>query len=245
VLKFTRMNSVLNKDYLEFSIGVFFSTAGFVFYYFTNRLVKRGHRLDSPDNPEDNSRKIIFQRLFGAFVFGVLPSVLFLIFSSRPMNEIGLTNFIPSHTLIMTLIAAIIIVPMNYFNARQPSNLNMYPQIRVRTWSPSLVIASSLGWIVYLFAYELLFRGILLFSSLDLMGFWPATILNAGIYSLVHIPKGAKESLGAIPMGILLCFLVVTTGSFWVAFFVHISLALTNEWFSLYHHPVINVRSRT
>ena len=198
-----------------------------------------------PEKPGDNSRKILFQRLFGAFVFGVLPSVLFLIFSARPMNEVGLTDYIPNRTLFLTLVAAVIIIPMNYFNAKQPLNLDTYPQIRVREWTFSLVVLSSLSWIVYLFAYELLFRGVLFFSSLDIMGFWPSAILNAGIYSLVHIPKGAKESLGAIPMGIFLCYLVYATGSFWVAFFIHILLALTNEWFSLYHHPSISVNFKT
>ncbi len=187
---------------------------------------------------------MLFQRLFGAFIFGVLPSVLFLTISARPMNEIGLTNYIPPHTFILTVIAFAAILPVNYLNARHPSNLAMYPQIRVKKWPVSLLILSGLSWIVYLFAYELLFRGILFFSSMDLLGFWPSVILNAGIYSLVHIPKGAKEALAAIPMGILLCWLVFITGSFWVAFFVHILLALTNEWFSLYHHPTISLKKR-
>ncbi len=236
------MSSLFERDYFEFSLGIFFSTIGFVLYYFLNQRVKSGRRLEHSENAWDNSRKILFQRLFGAFIFGGLPSVIFLIFSSRPMNEIGLTDFIPYETLYMTLAAAIIIVPINYFNARHPSNLEMYPQIRVRHWPVSLVILSALSWIVYLFAYELLFRGFLLFSSYDLIGFWPSALLNTGIYSLVHLPKGAKEALGAVPMGILLCYLVIITGSFWVAFFIHILLALTNEWFSLHHHPGIFVK---
>ncbi len=236
------MNSTFSKDYFDFCLGVFFSTLGFVFYFFLNQKVRAGHRLDVQGHPADNSLKIIFQRLSGAFIFGVLPAFLFLIFSARPMNKIGLTNYIPHHTFLLTLIFAVIIVPMNYLNAKHPSNLKMYPQIRISSWPFSLVVLSALSWILYLFAYELLFRGILLFSSLDILGFWPSALLNAGIYSLVHIPKGAKEALGAIPMGLIFCYLVVITGSFWVAFFVHILLALTNEWFSLYHHPAISIK---
>jgi membrane protease YdiL (CAAX protease family) len=232
---------MVNKDYFEFGIGAFFSTTGFVLYYFLNELVKSGQRLQSKTDANDNSRKILFQRLFGAFVLGVLPSAIFLLFTSMPMNEIGLTDYIPQRTFLLTLILAIVILPVNYFNARHPSNLAMYPQIKIREWPVSLVIVSSLSWIVYLFAYELLFRGILFFSSLDLFGLWPAIILNTGIYALVHIQKGAKESLGSLPMGVILCYLAYITGSFWVAFFIHITLALSNEWFSLYHHPSIKV----
>ena len=239
------MGGTINKDSLEFGIGLFFSTVGFVFYYFLNQRVKSGSRFQSYINPGDNSLQILFQRLLGAFIFGVLPSAFFLILSNRPMNEVGLTDYIPHETLFLTLIAGLVIIPMNYINARHPSNLKMYPQIRVPEWTLSLTILSALSWIVYLFAYELLFRGILLFSSLDLMGFWPSVILNAGIYSLVHIPKGPKEALGAIPMGILLCYLVYITGSFWVAFFIHILLALSNEWFSISHHSEISLKKRS
>ena len=83
---------MVSNDYFEFGIGAFFSTIGFVLYYFMNEAVKSGHKLDSTIDIKDNSRKILFQRLFGAFILGVLPASIFLIFSSKPMNEIGLTN---------------------------------------------------------------------------------------------------------------------------------------------------------
>ncbi|MFN8134788.1 MAG: CPBP family intramembrane glutamic endopeptidase [Bacteroidales bacterium] len=62
------------------------------------------------------------------------------------------------------------------------------------------------------------------------MDLWPAIALNTAIYMLVHIPKGIKETLGAIPLGVLLCYLTVQTGSIWIAVMVHIVMALSNEW---------------
>jgi membrane protease YdiL (CAAX protease family) len=82
-----------------------------------------------------------------------------------------------------------------------------------------------------------MFRGFLLFSSLPVLGIWPSILLNTAVYSLVHIPKGNKETLGAIPFGILISYLAIETGTFWIAFFTHVILALSNEWFSLRTHP--------
>ena len=118
----------------------------------------------------------------------------------------------------------------------------MYPQIRTQNWNLSLLVVSALSWIAYLFAYEFLFRGILFTSSVSLLGIWPAIVLNVGIYSIVHIPKGFKESFWAIVLGVIICLLVVRTGSFWIAFFIHVVLALSNEWFSLRAHPDIHFK---
>ncbi|MBK7407617.1 MAG: hypothetical protein IPJ40_05760 [Saprospirales bacterium] len=52
----------------------------------------------------------------------------------------------------------------------------MYPQIRVAEWTFSLVLWSSLTWVLYLVGYETLFRGILFFLYsiiLDSSRPWP------------------------------------------------------------------------
>jgi uncharacterized protein len=40
-----------------------------------------------------------------------------------------------------------------------------------------------------------------------------------------------------LPLGIVLGIVTVQTGNIWVAFVVHVVLALSNEWFSLKAHP--------
>ena len=64
-----------------------------------------------------------------------------------------------------------------------------------------------LGWAIYLFGYEFLFRGILLFPLAETVGVWPAIAVNIALYSATHIPKGLDETLGAIPLGLVLCWL--------------------------------------
>jgi membrane protease YdiL (CAAX protease family) len=180
----------------------------------------------------NNTRQIMIQRLTGIFFFGFISLMIISFSLHADISSFG--TAMPGHkTFIWLLILSVVIIPMNFYNSRNPENLSLYPQIRIKEWSYSLLILSALSWVTYLLAYEFLFRGFFLFSSIAVLGVWPSIILNTGIYSLVHIPKGSKETLGAIPFGIFLSYLVIETGSFWIAFFAHVVLALSNEWFSL------------
>ena len=216
---------------IPFTISVAFATLGYVFYLAISSSEKIQSSLSS--DTQNNANHIFFQRLLGVLIFGILPALGLWFFTDVSFKNTGLSILIKGDTLLYTLLLAILIIPLNYFNSKKPDNLQQYPQIREKHWSFGLLFASALSWIVYLFAYEMLFRGFLLFTSLEILDYWPAIILNTGIYSLVHYPKGLKAAVGAIPLGLILCVLTIKTGNFWLAFFVHIILALSNEWFSL------------
>ncbi len=117
----------------------------------------------------------------------------------------------------------------------------MYPQMRVNKWTIRMLIISALSWMVYLAAYEFMFRGFFLFAIYETLGTTAAIVITTSIYSLVHVPKGAKEAVGAIPLGILLGYLSLITGNILIAYVVHVSMALTNEWFSLRAHPDMKI----
>jgi membrane protease YdiL (CAAX protease family) len=186
---------------------------------------------------------IIIQRLTGVFFFGFIPLIIFAFSLESNFSNYG-TGLPNLKTFLWLLVLAMAIIPMNYFNSKSPENLDQYPQIRHTEWPYSLVALSAVSWIAYLLAYEFMFRGLFLFASIPLLGVWPSIILNTAVYSLVHIPKGNKETLGAIPFGILICYLTIETGSFWIAFFAHVVLALSNEWFSLAAQPEMSVKKQ-
>lgn len=228
-----------NPELVKAFIAAFSITSfGFIFYHLITN--SQSFKLWESFSP-NNTRPVMIQRLTGVFFFGIV-SVLYISFAlPRDFSSFGI---VPPNlkTLIWLVILSIVIIPMNYINSKNPENLSQYPQIRNPNWSYSLVLLSALSWIAYLFAYEFLFRGFFLFSSIAVLGLWPAIILNTGIYSLIHIPKGSKETLGAIPFGIFISYLAYETGSFWIAFFAHVILALSNEWFSLASHPEMHLK---
>jgi membrane protease YdiL (CAAX protease family) len=100
-----------------------------------------------------------------------------------------------------------------------------------------LLWLSAASWVAFLIAYEFMFRGFLLFSSISVLNPAVAIGLNVALYALAHFYKGALEVVGAIPLGIILCYLTMLTGNIWCAVALHSMMALSHEWFSLKAHP--------
>lgn len=109
--------------------------------------------------------------------------------------------------------------------------------MRLSTWGQKEVLISISGWALYLLAYEYVFRGLLLFSTAEAFGAWPAVGINLLLYSVFHIPNGKKETLAAIPFGLVLCIVSLLTGSFWMAFLLHLILSTSTEMFSIHYNP--------
>jgi membrane protease YdiL (CAAX protease family) len=145
-------------------------------------------------------------------------------------------------SVIWTLGLSALVIPLAYISAKKPKNLVNYPQIRAKVWTNKTVFINALGWFIYLFGYEFLFRGTLLFPLVDTLGVWPAIAINIALYSATHIPKGLDETIGAIPLGLVLCLLTLQSGTIWIAFLVHVAMAWTNSFTALKFHPDIHYK---
>jgi membrane protease YdiL (CAAX protease family) len=175
------------------------------------------------------------QRMAGVFFYFILPSAVILGLGLN-LSDYGLATGPGTLDWFWVLALVPVIVLLNFMVGKTPDNLAMYPQIRTPTpWKRSLTFGSAFTWSAYMFAYEFLYRGWLLFACKAVMPLPLAITLNLAFYAITHVPKGWKETIGAIPMGLALCLLTLKTGAIWTAVIVHISLALSNEWWSLYY----------
>jgi len=184
---------------------------------------------------QGNTNKILKARLSGAVLLGLIPTSVFLLTTEYTFSAIGYGYAKGSGLLIVTasIFLSLLAVVLNAFNSRNPDNLIHYPQIREKLWDRKLILLNAATWVIYLIGYEMLFRGLLLFPLVDIMGVWPAVLVNAALYSVTHIPKGMNEAVGAVFLGIILCVLTLFSGSIWIAVIVHIALGLSNSFFSL------------
>lgn len=82
---------------------------------------------------------------------------------------------------------------------------------------------------LFLFVYELWFRGFLLFDSISWAGIPAAVSLNVFLYVLIHIFNSKKEMFACIPFGILVCFLSILFNAVWPAIILHIGFSLVYE----------------
>lgn len=223
--------------FLPIVLALFF----FSVYWFTAKSEKIKswfHRQNEPDLA--SVKHITFNRIAGFVSMGIFPFVLCLVFlpgfspgtfGLRWNSETALTS------LLWTIGLSAVVIPVAYISAQKPENLVNYPQIRAKKWTGKTIIINAAGWALYLFGYELLFRGVLLFPVANYLGIWPAIAINIALYSATHIPKGLSETIGAVPLGLILCILTLSTGTIWIAFFVHLVMALTNSFTALKFHP--------
>jgi membrane protease YdiL (CAAX protease family) len=246
------MLQTLDKDLtwhssdLTLFLPIFLTLICFVLYWFTaaSPVIKQ---FFYKKNNEDRAsvKHIFFTKWFGFFSMGILPLVICLILLPEyNIADYGLT-FIPAtsvFSIVWTLGLCALVIPLAYMSAKKPKNLINYPQIRAKVWTEKTVFIHALGWALYLFGYEFLFRGILLFPVVDSIGVWPAIAINIGLYSATHIPKGLDETIGAIPLGVVLCLLTLASGTIWIAFFVHLAMAWTNCFTALKYHPEIHYK---
>jgi membrane protease YdiL (CAAX protease family) len=199
--------------------------------------------ITEPPGSDDNTRSVIFQRVLVVFFFGFMPIFIITITGHKPADS-GLGSSNMGFSLISGFTIGFILILLNFLNRRNPGNLSMYPVIRKKEWTSSLLLLSALSWVVYLFSYEFLFRGYLLFSMKTEFGMWNAVVVNVVLYSLVHVPKGWKEAVGSLPLGFVLCVVCLRAGNIWPAFIAHSCLALSNEWFALAIHPTISIHKK-
>jgi len=232
------IENILSAENLRFSIAILWCVVGFGSYYFLSHNRNSSSRfgfickiLDSQGN------QVLIQRIFGFLFLGVLSILIIVALPDVTLKEYGLTFKFRSAPPWLSWLLIPLILIMGYFAAQKPGNLEQYPQIRAKQWTPGMVAVSSVSWILFLVGYEFLFRGFVLHASLGLMETGPAIALNCALYAFAHFYKGPGEAFGAIPVGILLCYITLITGNIWSAVILHSVMALSNEWFSLRAHP--------
>jgi membrane protease YdiL (CAAX protease family) len=229
------------KEDINTVLPVSIAVITFIIYWFTTKSEKIKSYFFEKFNYDDASAyHITFLRVFGFLTMGLGSGIVCLTFiPDFSLSDYGLSynRETALFTSLWSFGLMIIIIPLAFIGARKPANLINYPQIRARLWTRKITVLNIVSWIVYLFGYEFLFRGILLFPLASELGAWPAVAINIAFYSIIHIPKGLNETAGAIILGLILCILTLISGTIWIAFFTHVALALTNSFTAMKYHP--------
>jgi membrane protease YdiL (CAAX protease family) len=240
-MNYSNLKWQLSNSDLNICLPIILTLIFFSLYWFVSKSEKIKKKFFDKSNFDEASLKhIFFTKYFGLISMGILPTILLLVFiPSMSLEKLGFTIKYDTSlfSFLWILGLSILIVPLVYFSAKTPKNLINYPQIRSKIWTRKTVFLNALGWFLYLFGYEFLFRGVLLIPLLDPLGMWPAIAINIALYSATHIPKGLDETIGAAPLGLVLCLLTISSGTIWIAFIVHVVMAWTNTFTAFKFHP--------
>lgn len=195
---------------------------------------------------------IAFNSLVNAWVIrsrsGEFKSILWMRFIGTAILSFPLLIFITDQsylffhsnhslvTLILTGIFSLAAILLNRMRRITDKDANIYAYLSKSRIDARFVILETCAFVLYLFFYELLFRGLLLFYCIKNYGVVNAVIVNVSIYALSHIQQGVREAFGALAFGLILCIPTIISGNFWSAYVIHLSLALSNSYFITKRH---------
>lgn len=87
------------------------------------------------------------------------------------------------------------------------------------------------GQFVYYVAWELLFRGVLLFGLERRLGFAGANIVQTALSAVAHFGRPLPETLAAIPAGLAFGGIARQTRSIWYVVVIHLVVGAALDWF--------------
>ncbi|MCJ7820950.1 MAG: CPBP family intramembrane metalloprotease [Bacteroidales bacterium] len=230
------------------ALPVIFTITFYMLYWFISQSGRvRSFFYQRSEHDSAAVKHFFFVKMLGFVLLGFIPLVLFLILLPEySIASLGLT--VKSENISFSVWSAlglmVLAVISGWLAARKARNFDRFPQIRAKDWTNTTLIVYIAGWAFYLLGYEVLFRGILLMPLADHLGIWPAIAINIALYSAAHLPQGPIEAWGAAPVGLILCLVTLASGTIWVAFFVHLTMALTNSLTTMALHPDISYRRR-
>ena len=173
----------ISSENLRFGIAILWCVVGFGLYYFLSHSTTCKRRFGAPCKILDGQgNHVLLQRILGFLFMGVLSVLIILFLPDLGLKEYGLS--FTFHSAPPAWSWLLIPLIMGYFAARKPGNLENYPQIRAKIWTPGMIAINSTSWVLFLVGYEILFRGFVLHASLELMDPVPAIALNSALVCL-------------------------------------------------------------
>ncbi|HPE76163.1 MAG TPA: CPBP family intramembrane metalloprotease [Draconibacterium sp.] len=234
------MDSAQNTPGFASSVVILFSVIFFYCYYY----------FATSDLPEKICKKInrqvpkkvavfLVKKGSGLLFLGVLPGLFYFFFLNQDFSKFGFSfnHLISNYQIIFLLI---LIIAAILFVNQKINRQNNSLQVELTDWTMSLFLINAFGWVIYLLGYEFLFRGILLFECYSSFGFWPAIAINIAIYSAIHMVNGKEQTIGALIFGGIASYLTLTKGTILIPIFMHISLSVFSDYFSIIYNQNLN-----
>ena len=149
-----------------------------------------------------------------------------LLFRDKPWDYgIRIGRWKPA--LILTIVGLAAMLAIVYGASRMPQ-FSSYYRTQVMDW-PDLILDAAL----YIFAWEFLFRGYMLFGLEKSIG-KSAIFVQAIPFVLLHLSKPFLETLGCIPLGFIFGYISYRTRSFLPCFIIHFGIYVMMTFFANY-----------
>lgn len=207
-------------------ITIFLSVAVLqtISWYITSRAFFRYNIFPSYDSNPDIYLIEYFYWFIGDFVtLLVLPVLIIKFIIKEKVTDFGLKAGDWQTGLKLSVMFFIIMLPLIWIFSSSTQFVSKYPHLlSVRSaWSTFYIY--EFGMLIYMFAWEFVWRGFMLFGLEEKFGYY-AVLIQMIPFVILHNGKPMPETFGAILGGIALGILAFRTRSFLYGVIVHIGI---------------------
>lgn len=220
--------SGITTAFVIFAAVIFY----YIYYYFVTSGLPEKFCAAINKSVQKEIALFFLKKFSGFVILGLIPGAIYYFLLNRDFGKFGFSidHFNNNLLIIFSLVTLIVVI---LFLNQKANKQNNSLQIRLSEWNILLFSINASGWILYLIAYEFLFRGILLFECYNSFGFWPAIAINIAIYSAIHMVNGKDQAIGALIFGAIACYLTLSQGSLLIPIIMHASLSILSDYFSI------------
>jgi membrane protease YdiL (CAAX protease family) len=226
---------VIIKNLDKKVIYIFISVAVLqtISYYFTSR---RFFRQNFFQYFQSDSNVFLIEYLywfigdfFAYFIFPFL--VIKFLFKERVKNY-GVSFGDYKAGIKITVIFLIIMLPLIWIASSLPEFNKTYPHLSSAKYSWNIFLIFESGMLIYMFSWEFIWRGFMLFGLKEKFGYY-AVLIQMIPFLILHNGKPAPETFGAIIAGIALGVLALRTNSILYCVLTHMSVMFSIDLISV------------
>ena len=161
----------------------------------------------------------------------VLPFLIIKLVLKDKLRNFGITSGDYKAGIKLSVLFILIMVPIIWFVSSEPAFILTYPLLITARSSWKIFFIYESGLIIYLFAWEFIWRGFMLFGLKEKFGYY-AVIIQMIPFLILHNGKPPVETFGAIAGGLALGILAYRTRSIYYCVITHSGVMFTIDLFS-------------
>ncbi len=201
-------------------------------WYITSRKFFRANLFDQYQfHPQVYLIEYLYWFIGDFITFFILPVLVIRLFFKEKLSSYGLQIGDYKTGLKITLIFILIMLPLVWFASASSSFANVYPHLNSARESWTIFLIYEIGLLVYMIAWEFVWRGFMLFGLYEKFGFY-SIFIQMIPFVILHNGKPMLETFGAIVAGLALGILALRTKSILYCVIAHMSVMFSIDLIS-------------
>ena len=203
-----------------------------VSWYFTSRRFFRANLLgDFQYHEQVYLIEYLYWFIGDLFSFFIAPVLIIKIVLKEKVKDYGLAFGDYKTGLKITAIFLLIMLPLVWIASSLPEFSKTYPHLPAAKTNWEIFLIFEAGMLLYMFAWEFIWRGFMLFGLEAKFGYY-SVLIQMIPFLILHNGKPVPETFGSIIAGIALGILALRTRSFLYCVIAHMSVIFSIDLIS-------------